>query len=80
VIVHFAPTATTADHLRVQQVCGVVSNVSPIPIPRQQKLASQTDVHFLVKPGSDQNLQRLIDCLGQEQFRGVVIGYDAPDM
>ncbi len=80
VIVHFAPTATAAQHQEVQQVCGQVPNASPLPIPTDAKLQSLTDVHFFVKPGTDKNLQRLYNCLAQDQFRGVVVGYDAPDM
>ena len=81
VVVHFVPGAPESEHVRVQQTCGLVPHVSPLPIPANQNSAQmQTDVHFLVKPGSGQNMNRLIACLSGDQFKGVVLGYDAPGM
>ncbi|MFL6241023.1 MAG: hypothetical protein ACJ735_16195 [Actinomycetes bacterium] len=81
VVVHFAPNAPESAHIDVQQACGVVPHVSPQPIPSHEVASqAQTDVHFLVKPGSDKNLKRLYDCLGQPRFHGIVLGYDTPDM
>jgi hypothetical protein len=81
VVVHFAPGSPQSAHVQVRQACGVVPHTSPEPLPKHE-IAGQdlTDVRFLVKPGSDANLARLYACLGQPQFRGVVLGYDAPDM
>ena len=81
VIVHFAPGSPESAHVEVQQTCGVVPHVSPEPIPPESRGGpSLTDVSFLVKPGTDSNLKALFDCIGQPRFRGVVLGYDAPDM
>jgi hypothetical protein len=81
IVVHFAPNSPELAHVQVQQTCGLLPNVSPEPIPSPETSGqAMTDVHFLVKPASDFNIKRLYDCLGQEQFRGVVIGYDNPDM
>jgi hypothetical protein len=81
VVVHFAPGAPQSAHVEVQQDCGVVPHVSPEPFPKHEIPGQNlTDVRFLVKPGSGANLSRLTDCLAQEKFRGVVLGYDTPDM
>ena len=81
VVVHFAPGTPQSAHVQVQQTCGAVPHTSPEPFPKHEIPGQNlTDVHFLVKPGSDHNLARLYACLGQPQFHGVVLGYDAPGM
>lgn len=81
VVVHFAPGAPQSAHVLVQQTCGVVPHVSPEPLPKHEIAGENlTDVHFLVKPGSGANISRLSSCLAQQQFHGVVLGFDTPDM
>jgi hypothetical protein len=81
VVVHFAPGAPQSAHVAVWQTCGVVPHTSPEPLPKHEiPGANLTDVHFLVKPGSAANISRLSDCLAQDKFHGVVLGYDTPDM
>jgi hypothetical protein len=79
VVVHFAPHAPAAAHVEVQQTCALVPHVSPVPMPpHANSVQALTDVHFLVKPGTDANVKALYTCLAK--FPGVVLGYDAPDM
>jgi hypothetical protein len=79
VTVHFVPGSSESAHIEVQQTCGLLPNVSPQPLAAHANDAqAMTDVHFLVKPASDANKQRLFDCLGK--FPKVVLGYDNPDM
>src|SRR3954447_23608647 len=79
--VHFAPNTTRAQHVEVLEICGGLPHTSPEPIPTTEVGGQdQTDVHFLVKPGSNTNLNRVFNCLGQDRFHGVVLGYELPGM
>jgi len=81
VVVHFAPGSPESAHVQVAQTCGLVPHVSAEPLPPHENAGQEmTDVHFLVKPGSDKNLQALTNCLAQKQFQGVVLGIDPLDM
>jgi hypothetical protein len=79
VVVHFAPGSPESEHRAVQQTCALLPHVSALPMPTHQVVGLQTDVHFLVKPGTAKNETRLFQCLGQPRFRGIVLGYETPD-
>jgi hypothetical protein len=81
VVVHFAPNTTRAQHAEVLEACGGLPHTSPQPIPTVEvKGQDLTDVRFLVNPGSGKNLNVVANCLAQERFHGVVLGYDLPGM
>src|SRR3954447_18422665 len=81
VVVHFAPGTSRAQHLAVLDTCGGLPHTSPEPISRTEVVGQdRTDVAFLVNPGSNTNLNRVFNCLAQDQFHGVVLGYELPGM
>src|SRR3954453_10283479 len=81
VVVHFAPNTSRAQHVAVLDACGGLPYPSPEPIPSTKVVGQdRTDVAFLVNPGSNKNLNRVFNCLAQDQFHGVVIGYELPGM
>ena len=81
VVVHFAPDTTRAQHIAVRDACGGLPHTSAEPLPRTEVVGQdRTDVAFLVNPGSNTNLNRVLSCLTSYQPRGVVLGYELPGM
>lgn len=78
-VVHFDPSATTADHTRVREACATAApHASPEPAPSASTrgVSPPYDVRFRVDHASDRDLNQLYQCLMHQPG---VLGVDVPD-
>jgi len=78
-VVHFAPTATGAQHDAARTACATAApHASPEPSPTttSSRVAPAQDVRFRVDRASDRDLNQLLQCLRRQPG---VVGFDLPD-
>jgi len=78
-VVHFAPSATTAQHDHARATCASAAphaSAEPAPSATSQGVAPGNDVRFRVDNASDRDLNQLLQCLRRQPG---VVGFDLPD-
>lgn len=73
-VVHFAPGATTAQHLAARKACTGIPNTTPEPIVANPLPSERVnDIRFRIDRASDRDLARLSACLNRQPG---VVGVD----
>ena len=78
-VVHFAATATPAQHDDARSACAdAAPHASPEPAPSATaaQAAPANDVRFRVDGASDRDINQLLQCLRKQQG---VVGFELPD-